>query len=42
MYILRASITTKDGIKIYARDYGKRAFRLLVGAESKQGKKAKK
>lgn len=31
MYILRASITTKDGSKIYARDYGKRAFRIWVG-----------
>lgn len=31
MYILRASTTTKDGTKIYAKDYGKRAFRIWVG-----------
>lgn len=31
MYIFRASITTKDGVKIYARDYGKRAFRIWIG-----------
>lgn len=31
MYILRASMTTKDGAKIYARDYGKRAFRIWIG-----------
>ncbi len=32
MYIFRASITLKDGTKIYARDYGKRAFRIWIGA----------
>lgn len=32
MYIFRASITTKDGTKIYAKDYGKRAFRIWVGS----------
>lgn len=31
MYILRASITLKDGSKIYAKDYGKRAFRIWIG-----------
>lgn len=31
MYIFRASITTKDGIKKYARDYGKKAFRIWIG-----------
>ena len=31
MYIFRAWITTKDGSKIYAKDYGKRAFRIWVG-----------
>ena len=30
MYIFRASITTKDGTKLYAKDYGKRAFRIWV------------
>lgn len=29
-YIFRASMTTKDGRKIYARDYGKRAFRIWI------------
>lgn len=29
-YILRASTTTKDGKKIYARDYGKRAFSIWI------------
>lgn len=29
-YILRAWITTKDGKKIYARDYGKRAFPIWI------------
>ena len=33
MYIFRTSITTKDGTKIYARDYGKRAFRIWVGPD---------
>lgn len=31
MYIFRASITTKDGTKIFAKDYGKRAFRIWIG-----------
>lgn len=31
MYIFRASITLKDGTKIYARDYGKKAFRIWIG-----------
>lgn len=31
MYIFRAWITTKDGVKIYAKTYGKRAFRIWVG-----------
>lgn len=38
MYILRASITLKDGTKIYARDYGKRAFRIWIGRASKSRK----
>ncbi len=31
MYIIRASITLKDGTKIYARDYGKRGFPIWIG-----------
>lgn len=31
MYIFRAWITTKDGTKIYAKTYGKRAFRIWIG-----------
>lgn len=31
MYILRASRTTKNGGKIYAKDYGKRAFKIWIG-----------
>jgi len=42
MYILRASTTTKDGNKIYARDYGKRAFRIWIGTDSKRRKKPKR
>lgn len=30
MYILRASMRDKNGNKIYARDYGKRAFRIWI------------
>lgn len=30
MYIYTAYITQKDGTRIYARDYGKRAFRIWV------------
>ncbi len=29
MYIFRASITV-NGVKIYARDYGKRAFKIWI------------
>ena len=35
MYIFRASITTKDGTKIYAKSYGKKAFRIWVGPTRK-------
>lgn len=31
MYIYRTSTTTKDGTKIFAKDYGKKAFRIWVG-----------
>ena len=33
MYIYRTWITTKDGSKIYAKDYGKKAFRIWVGPD---------
>ena len=39
MYIFRASITLKDSSKIYAKDYGKRAFRIWVGPGSEPIKK---
>ncbi len=35
MYIFRASITLKDGTKIYAKDYGKKAFRFWIGPSPK-------
>ena len=31
-YIFRAWITDKNGNRIYAKDYGKRAFRIPVGS----------
>lgn len=31
MYIFRASRTLKDGTKIYAIDFGKRAFPIWIG-----------
>lgn len=31
MYIFRSKITKKDGTVIYAKDYGKRAFRIWIG-----------
>ena len=31
MYIFIASRTLKDGTKIYARDFGKRAFPIWIG-----------
>lgn len=34
MFIFRASMVTKDGTKIYARDYGKRAFKIWIGSKS--------
>ena len=33
MWIFRAWTTTRDGERIYAKDYGKRAFRIFVGAK---------
>jgi hypothetical protein len=29
-YIFRTWITTKDGQKIFAKDYGKKAFRIFI------------
>lgn len=39
MYIFRASITLKDGTKIYAKDYGKKAFRIWIGQTHEPAKK---
>lgn len=35
-YIFRTWITSKDGERIYAKDHGKKAFRIWVSSESKQ------
>lgn len=35
MYIFRAWITTKDGTRIYAKNYGKRAFKIWVDSKKK-------
>lgn len=37
MYIFRASFT-KNGVTYYAKDYGKKAFKLWVGTKSKKRK----
>lgn len=39
MYIFRAWITTKDGTKVYAKTYGKKAFRIWVGPGPEPTKK---
>ncbi len=39
MYILRASRRLKDGTIIYAKDYGKKAFRIWIGPEPEPKKK---
>lgn len=36
MYIFRTWITDKNGNKIYARDYGKRAFKIWVDDKDKK------
>lgn len=36
MYIFRAWITDKNGNKIYAKDYGKRAFKIWVDDKDKK------
>lgn len=38
MYIFRAWITGRDGNRIYARDHGKRAFRIWIGPGPKPEK----
>lgn len=35
-YIFRASITTKDGVKIYAKDKGKKAFKIYIDGPKKK------
>lgn len=35
MWIYTAYITHKDGTRVYARDYGKRAFRIWVDKKKK-------
>lgn len=39
MYIFRTWTTTRDGTRIYAKDYGKKAFRIWIGSEAKPAKK---
>lgn len=39
MYIFRSWITKKDGTRVYARDYGKKAFRFWVGPGAEPKKK---
>lgn len=36
MYIFRPWITTKDGTRIYAKNYGKKAFRIWVDSDKKK------
>lgn len=36
MFIFRTWTTTRDGRRIYARDYGKKAFRLDIGPKKKK------
>lgn len=36
MWIFRAWITTRDGERIYAKDYGKRAFCFWVSPAKKK------
>lgn len=39
-YIFRASITLPDGTRIYARQFGKRAFKIPVSPTNDNGEKA--
>ena len=36
MYIFRTWITTKDGVRIYAKDYGNRAFKIWIDKKKKR------
>jgi hypothetical protein len=36
MWIFRAWITTKNGTRIYAKNYGKKAFLIWIGPENKK------
>ena len=35
LYIFRAWVTTRSGKRIYAKDYGKKAFRIEVDGKRK-------
>lgn len=35
MWIFRAWMTTRDGERIYAKSYGKKAFRIWVDSKKK-------
>lgn len=35
MWIFRAWMTTRDGERIYAKNYGKKAFRIWVDSKKK-------
>jgi hypothetical protein len=37
-YIFRTWITSKDGERIYAKDHGKKAFRIWITREKKKKK----
>lgn len=36
MWIFRTWTTTRDGERIYAKDYGKRAFRIWIDSKNKK------
>jgi len=42
MYIYRAYITMKDGTRVYAKTYGKRAFKIWVGPDEANDSKESK
>lgn len=39
MYIFRTYVTRKDGTKDYAKNHGKRAFRIWVGPDPEPEKR---